>query len=97
MENAGTQTRAEAYAMLGNRIVDTLQKGEVVDSAIGYGIELRKSGIRLHKVHILFNSGGTIRFEKSTLFTTPATAAQALHWVILQASATKAVDKLQWP
>ena len=93
-ENAGTQTKAEAYAILGNRIVDTLQKGEVVDSTIGYGIELRKSGIQLHKVHISFNSSGNISFENSTLYSTTVTAAQALHWIILQASANNAVDKL---
>ena len=69
MENAGTQTRAEAYAMLGNKIVERLQKREVVNSAVGYGI-----------VNISFNNGGNVTFENSTLHSTTTTAAWALHY-----------------
>ena len=70
-------------AMLANRVASALQRGQVVDSTIAYGLELRKSGIRLHMGCAFFSDSGNMTFEMSTLCSTTKTAAQVLHWAIL--------------
>ena len=82
-EDAGIQTRAEMYAMLANRVASALQRGQEVDLTIDYGLELRKSGIRLHMGCAFFSDSGNMTFEMSTLCSTTKTAAQVLHWAIL--------------
>jgi len=67
--------------MLANRVASALQRGQVVDSTIAY--ELRKSGIRLHMSCAFFSDSGNMTFEMSTLCSTTKTAAQVLHWAIL--------------
>ena len=48
-DDAGTQTRAEMQAMLGNQVIGTLKTGKLVNLAVSYGLELKMSGIRLHR------------------------------------------------
>ena len=83
-EEAGTQTRVEIHAMLANQIVGLLRTGEVVDSAVGYGLEVKKSGIRVHKGCAFFRRDAErMTFEISTLQSTSKSTAKALHSTIL--------------
>ena len=78
-EDAGMQTRAKMYAMLANRVATALQRGQVVDSTIAYGLVLRKSGIRLYMGCAFFSDSGNMTFEMSTLRSTTKTDAKVMH------------------
>ena len=83
-EEAGTQTRVEIHAMLANQIVGLLRTGEVVDSAVGYSLEVKKSGIRVHKGCAFFRRDAErMTLEISTLQSTSKSTAKALHSTIL--------------